>query len=578
MYEKSYMHQDVLTHVLVTSSDYVVTGSQDGHLKFWKKMPQGIEFVKHFRAHLTAIMDVAVTVDGLYLATVGADRGLKLFDVIAFDMVKMIELPYTPRCCAWIYRPGETERTVLAVSDAESNAVYLYDALGSEVSAEPLYTVSVHSAPVRTLAYNPAYDCCVSSDERGLIEYWSARAPFDLPADRLQFRYKSETDLYEFAKCQTSAHSLELSRDGEQFACVGRDRCVRVFRFASGRMSLKIDESLAVQHRQQKESANKLDSLDFGRRMANEKDLDKRFVAQDAALPPSKPDPDNRARLAPPPNAVFDESGHFLLYATLTGIKLVNLITRRVIRTLGRVEHGERFLRLALYQGRCVGDAALPGELQMNAEPDPTLFCVAFKKSRFYMFTRREPADPSDGGPGRDVFNERPPAAARAKALAQHSEVHSQVTLHTTLGDIHLKLFTKETPKTCENFITHCKNGYYNGLLFHRVIRNFMIQTGDPRGDGTGGESIWGHDFEDEFVKSLRHDRAGTLSMANAGPNTNGSQFFITTQPADNLDGKHTVFGRVFKGMETVKNIEKVPTDKTDKPRTDVKILNVTVK
>ena len=103
------------------------------------------------------------------------------------------------------------------------------------------------------------------------------------------------------------------------------------------------------------------------------------------------------------------------------------------------------------------------------------------------------------------------------------------------------------------------RNGYYNNHLFHRVIRGFMIQTGDPLGDGTGGQSIWGADFEDEFNRALKHDRPGTVSMANASaPNTNGSQFFITTVAIPKLDNKHTVFGRVTKGMDVVSEIEKV--------------------
>ena len=130
--------------------------------------------------------------------------------------------------------------------------------------------------------------------------------------------------------------------------------------------------------------------------------------------------------------------------------------------------------------------------------------------------------------------------------------------LGTTMGDIVIKLFPDEVPKTIENFVTHARNNYYDGVIFHRVIKGFMVQTGDPLGDGTGGKSIWGGEFEDEFVRSLRHDRPFTVSMANAGPNTNGSQFFITTIPTPWLDNKHTVFGRVVGGMDVVQAIEKV--------------------
>ena len=138
-----------------------------------------------------------------------------------------------------------------------------------------------------------------------------------------------------------------------------------------------------------------------------------------------------------------------------------------------------------------------------------------------------------------------------------------------------IQLFGEECPRTVENFTVHCKNGYYNGVIFHRVLKQFMVQTGDPLGDGTGGESIWGHEFEDEFNRSLRHDRPFTVSMANAGPNTNGSQFFITTVPTPWLDNKHTVFGRVTRGTDTVQTIENVKTDRHDKPFDDIKIINV---
>merc|ERR1712107_804305 len=146
-----------------------------------------------------------------------------------------------------------------------------------------------------------------------------------------------------------------------------------------------------------------------------------------------------------------------------------------------------------------------------------------------------------------------------------------------TVGDIHLDLFPKECPKTVENFCVHARNSYYNGQVFHRVIKQFMIQTGDPLGTGTGGESIWGGEFEDEISAKLKHDRPFTLSMANAGPNSNGSQFFITTVPCPWLDGKHTVFGRVLQGMDVVQNIERTPCNFDDRPLVDIKILTVKI-
>eukprot|EP00624_Nannochloropsis_granulata_P005930 evm.model.NODE_42115_length_10595_cov_24.965267.4 len=145
------------------------------------------------------------------------------------------------------------------------------------------------------------------------------------------------------------------------------------------------------------------------------------------------------------------------------------------------------------------------------------------------------------------------------------------------MGDIHLKLFKEECPRTIENFVGLARKGYYDNVLFHRVIKGFMVQTGDPQGDGTGGESIWGGEFEDEFHRNLRHDRPFTVSMANAGPGTNGSQFFITTVPTPWLDGKHTVFGRVVQGMDVVSQLQEVKVDNQDKPYADVKIINVDI-
>ena len=138
----------------------------------------------------------------------------------------------------------------------------------------------------------------------------------------------------------------------------------------------------------------------------------------------------------------------------------------------------------------------------------------------------------------------------------------SQATLHTNHGPIEVELFDEDAPKTVENFRKLASEGFYDGLVFHRVIKDFMIQGGDPTGTGTGGP---GYTFEDEFNdhKIVR----GALAMANAGPNTNGSQFFIvTTDAAPWLDGKHTVFGQVTNGMEAVQAIESQQTDARDKP------------
>lgn len=153
----------------------------------------------------------------------------------------------------------------------------------------------------------------------------------------------------------------------------------------------------------------------------------------------------------------------------------------------------------------------------------------------------------------------------------------SKVTLHTNNGDIALKLYDDKAPKACENFSTHAANGYYDNVIFHRVIDRFMIQGGDPTGTGRGGESIWKKNFEDEVNNGLSFNKKGILAMANAGPGTNGSQFFITLAPTEWLTDKHTIFGEVEAGMEVVEAIGKIEKGPGDRPTKDVVIERCTV-
>lgn len=188
--------------------------------------------------------------------------------------------------------------------------------------------------------------------------------------------------------------------------------------------------------------------------------------------------------------------------------------------------------------------------------------------------------------------------------LVEAEENDKLAVIKTNKGDITVKLFLEEAPLTVKNFIGHAENGYYDGVIFHRVIESFMIQGGDPTGTGAGGESIYGKTFEDEFHEDL-FNLHGALSMANAGPNTNGSQFFIVTaddvsdgfleQMADAdypqeiidaykekggtpwLDRRHTVFGQVVAGMDIVENIGKVKTDMQDRPEEDIVIESIEI-
>ncbi len=166
-----------------------------------------------------------------------------------------------------------------------------------------------------------------------------------------------------------------------------------------------------------------------------------------------------------------------------------------------------------------------------------------------------------------------------ASAMAQKkTEVKDMVVLETTQGIIEIELKSDIAPKTCENFLGLIEKGYYDGLIFHRVIKDFMIQGGDPTGTGSGGESLWGKSFEDEVVDSVGFDKKGILAMANVGPNTNGSQFFITTKATPWLNMKHTIFGEVVVGYDSVEKIENIETGSMDKPVVDQKIIKAYLK
>lgn len=149
------------------------------------------------------------------------------------------------------------------------------------------------------------------------------------------------------------------------------------------------------------------------------------------------------------------------------------------------------------------------------------------------------------------------------------------IVMDTNQGRIRLKLFPEIAPLTCENMIRLAEKGYYNGVIFHRVIKGFMIQGGDPTGTGTGGQSIWGGNFKDEFSEKVKFDRPGLLAMANAGPGTNGSQFFITVVPTPWLNTKHTIFGEVISGYDVVQKIENCQTGQRSRPVKEQKILKM---
>uniref|UniRef100_A0A915CQU2 peptidylprolyl isomerase n=1 Tax=Ditylenchus dipsaci TaxID=166011 RepID=A0A915CQU2_9BILA len=518
-YEKSFMHRDLITHVIATERDFVITASQDGHLKFWKKKHnQGIEFVKHFRCHLKEFSDIAINHNGVLMATCCKhDKSVKSESGL-------------------LVHKGSDLYNALAVSDADSGRITILDGKGANSAIHVIE--SMHLKPVIMIHYSAAVDVAISVDESGMIEYWSGvKNNFEFPASSVGWEYKTDTDLYEFLKLKQLPACLKISPNGQTFAIIASDRRVYVFDLRSAKIVKKLDESLQRYIELGKETKGfGLQNMEWNRRVALEREMSR--------------DPAAFRYL----KIGYDESSNFLYFPTPIGIKVYNLVTDEVVREIGKGAATSMDV-----------EAAENPNLK-NTEPDPMIIACGYKRNQ--------------GGPSRDVFNEKPTKEDVITSVSEdapQTKLCDHATIHTTYGDIHVELYPDKCPKTVENFCTHAR--YYNGHTFHRVIKSFMIQTGDPSGKGTGGQSIWGDDFEDEFHPLLRHDKPFRLSMANAGPNTNGSQFFITVVPAEWLDGKNTLFGQVTEGFNVVQKINQAPAfEKSGRPREEIGIISISLK
>ena len=246
MYEHSFMHRDVVTHVAIAkSTEFLITGSTDGHVKFWKKMPENIEFVKHFQAHLGAIMSLVVSPDDKRLVTTSVDCMIKFFEIQSFDMSNMIKTEYTPTVAVWLRGQGGLYNRV-AVADMNSGKIHLYRSDAGSGTNAPLMMVDLHTQPVKCMALNVSVNVVISADAKGVIEYWDAETCLMPEAPIVSFTYKTETDLYDLAKAKTIPCTLAISPTGTLFVTTSRDKQLRVFDFKKGKLTRKYDESVAA--------------------------------------------------------------------------------------------------------------------------------------------------------------------------------------------------------------------------------------------------------------------------------------------------------------------------------------------
>lgn len=580
-YSHSYQHNGQVTFVSVGSHDsgFVVTGSSDGYIKFWKCISGGdIEFVKQFLVYDgKPVIEVVFSMEGRYLATIGRDRTSKIFDVTNFDMIGMIQFDFIPQTgCFGTHWSGLDP--VLVVADSQTSKIYVFDPQ-AETNVPLKVLSSLHKAPIEILEYNKEWDSFISSDGLGMIEYWQLYEDGERKPTGV-FEMKSSTNLYDYRKDKVIPQSIAISQDGLKFVVFSSDQKVAVFDFKSGKKIREYDESIETAQEMQRfgTAMYKLNESEFSRRIDSEMKLQSQSL-----------DGDNKVKRIMQSNVIFDRSGNFVIYSTFLGIKVINIVTNKAVMLLG-TEDNLRFSHISLYQGipdkkgvMTMEMASADNELiSKSLATYPILFATATGKSRFYLFTRYS-GDFATIQSSRDVFDDESMLIGGTTTIAdQHKKAKrpvlaSKVTLHTSMGDITIDLFGEYSPLAVENFTSHCQNGYYDNLIFHRVIKKFMIQGGDPKGDGTGGQSIWGKNFADEFTPHLRHDRPFTVSMANAGKNTNGSQFFITTEKTPWLDDKHTIFGHVVSGMGVVKAIEALKTNKDDMPIDPPRILSTTI-
>jgi len=700
-YEVSYLHRSTVTRAVCSSKHgYVVTASEDGCVKFWKRLgatatasgdtsggtggsaaggppARCLEFVKSYTAHIGPVLALVVSQpDGDTAASVGKDGTIKLYDVGTFDVTGMIK---TKKKAA---RGDQTDTTsielgmhaaflgedqsLIAVASASTpsladdsdsdddddgpapqpsagglaatappkkdegvGAIYVFSTV--TLSPLPVRIVKLHASPVTALAYNAVHNCAISCDGKGVIELWNgsilaggatgggdgegagdefASIGSSPVAARngIDFQSKFSTSLYDLMKKKTFAVALAVSPTGTNFALYGADRKIRILDYATCNTVVTYDERPKVYDKMVQKRADKLargesvdpsgiDAIEYGKRAATEREMDDTVIMSGGTETENVLMRDSGSQLL---SLQFDPTGRYILIPTILGIKVINLRTNKCIATVGKADASAlRFLSVCL----CSGDARIDRQIQLartggssaaidhgsNKKSDALIVALAYKKRRLYVFSHSDPvAEAEMNGDddeavilNRDVMNEPPDADDMLVASGGRGESESKLgdeaILRTSMGDIHIRLFPNAVPRTIENFCGHAKSGYYDNVIFHRVIKGFMLQTGDPLGDGTGGESIWGGEFEDEFRKELRHDRPFTVSMANAGPGTNGSQFFITTVPTPWLDNKHTVFGRVTKGMDVCSAIESAQTDEMDKPLSEIRIMSVDI-
>ena len=413
------------------------------------------------------------------------------------------------------------------------------------------------------------HECVIVLTKKGFIEYLDSDTMKFVSKKKngVAFASKFETDLITFLKKKKGTPLAIGKDDQEKYFWVYTDSLeIWLFDIKTAKKVLIIESDYASLEINQPQSFD-LDKVDKERKVL----IENEYVSKLSGGLKQRPAID------------FDETSRFLVFPCILGVVFFDIQENEIKLITGKKERGERYLGLSVYQGdkkrNSSGTSGQGGVTSQTMEYDPCVFTWSFKRSKFCIFSNREPINFNKNNyynSSRDVVEKKDNQQSISKNIQLgREELGNKVVLSTSLGDIYIRLFPEFAPKAVENFLRHSINGYYDNCIFHRVVQGY-VQTGDPLNDGSGGESIWGKDFEDEFSE-LKHDKPFTVSMANSGKNTNGSQFFITTMPSQWLDNKHTIFGRVYKGTDVVVEIESLKTDHLEKPYVDVRIMGIKI-
>ena len=533
-YIKSLMHQSTVSHALFlipphSAYPLLATASIDGVIKFWQREkpvtssttkgntdndPVVLKLLRSFQAHSAPLVAMRESVGGNSRYLIASDMA----GVVSIYDINMIELIQTQKFPFIIESPlvvaGKEESVYLAARDQP--IILKSDILMSELQEIDLEFKNIYH-----------------------IDFINGDLIIFGPQIIQTLDRDGNSQTIECAEC---INILSISLNADYFSLLDEQRNLSIFkhsRKANGKFACKLYRKYSLKT---KEEPTLMDTA-----------------------------------YASFNNILFNEDNTILYVALPEGIKMINIKDHSSKLIAGHADASLRFINISLL--------TCPFLLQLDdlkylsddaLTPQPLLVATAFKSNRFYLFASPEFV-PTDK---RDVINEEliPNADSSQQeqnAVYKNWEDMKGAVLRTSKGDIEIEFYPKQAPLAVQNFITLMMRGYFNNLTFHRVIKGFMIQTGDPRGDGTGGESCWGRVFNDEISSDLKHTHSGIVSMANSGKNTNGSQFFITTVKTQWLDRKHTIFARVTNGMDIVHKIESVETDRKDVPISPVHLVQI---